>query len=70
MGIAIHKTNYKDSAVVNDKVTNYRNTLLDNLDKPIDITFSTPSLVKKHNTSFTANDSNIKKETRLHNKKT
>ena len=46
MGIAIHKTNYKDSAIVNDKVTNYRNILLDNLDKPIDITFSMPSLVK------------------------
>ena len=28
-----------------------------------------PSLVKKHSTSFTANDSNIKKDTRLDNNK-
>ena len=45
---------------------------LDNLDEPINITFSTPSplnsLVTKRKTSFTANDSYIKKydQTALH----
>ena len=43
----------------------YQNILLDNLDVPINITFSTASplnsLVTKPNTSFTADDSHIKK---------
>ena len=51
--------------MVNDSAINYQNILLDNLDESINITFSTPSplnsLVTKCNTTFTANDSHIKK---------
>ena len=44
--------------MANDGAINYQNILLDNLDKPINITFSTPSplnsLVAKRKTGFTA----------------
>ena len=49
--------------MANDSAINYQNILLDNLDEPTDITFSTPSplnsLVTKRNTSFTANGTHI-----------
>ena len=51
--------------MVNDSAIKYQNILLDNLDEPINITFSTPSplnaLVARRNTTFTANESYIKK---------
>ena len=51
--------------MANDSAINYQNILLDNLDEPIDIPFSTPSplnsLVTKRKTNFTANDPPIKK---------
>ena len=51
--------------MVNDSAINYQNILLDNLDKPINITFSTPSppnsLVTKRKIDFTANNPHIKK---------
>ena len=51
--------------MVNNSVINYQNILLDNLDEPTNITFSTPSslnsLVTKRKTSFTVNDPHIKK---------
>ena len=51
--------------MANDSVIHYQNILLDNLDEPINITFSTPSplnlLVTKCKTNFTANDPHIKK---------
>ena len=51
--------------MANDSAINYQDFLLDNLEEPINITFSTPSalnsLVTKRNKSFTANDSHIKK---------
>ena len=59
------ENNYKESAMANDSAINYQNILLDNLGKPINITFSTPSplnsLNTKRKTNFTANDSHIKK---------
>ena len=61
----ILKTNYSESAMVNNSVINYQNILLDTLDEPTNITFSTPSslnsLVTKHKTSFTVNGPHIKK---------
>ena len=43
--------------MANDSKINYQNILLDNLDEPINITFSTPSpltsLVTKRKTNFT-----------------
>ena len=51
--------------MVNDSAIKYQNILLDNLDEPINITFSTPSplkaLVARRNTTFTANKSYVKK---------
>ena len=51
--------------MVNDSATNYQNIPLDNLDEPINITFSTPSplnvLVTKRKMHFTTNDPHIKK---------
>ena len=51
--------------MVNNSVINYQNILLDNLDEPTNITFSTPSslnsLVTKRKTSFTVNGPHIKK---------
>ena len=51
--------------MANDSAINYKNILLDNLDEPININFSTQSplnsLVTKRKTSFTANDPHIKK---------
>ena len=44
MGTTIHKANYNNSAIVIDSTINYQNILLDNLDKQIRITSSTPSL--------------------------
>ena len=59
------QSSYKESAMANDIAINYQNILLDNLDEPIDIPFSTPSplnsLVTKRKTNFTANDPPIKK---------
>ena len=43
MGTTIHKANYNNSAIVIDLTINYQNILLDNLDKQIRITSSTPS---------------------------
>ena len=58
-----HKTNYNNSAMVNDRAINYQKIPLDYLDKPINIPFSllSPlnSLVTKHKASFTANDSHV-----------
>ena len=63
--MAIHKTNYNESAMANDSAISYQNILLDNLDEPINITFSIPptvnSLVTKCKANFTANDPHIKK---------
>ena len=65
LGMIIHKTSYNDSGMVNDSAIKYQNVLIDNLDESINITFSTPSplnsLVTKCNTSFTTNDSYVKK---------
>ena len=51
--------------MANDSEINYKNILLDNLDEPVNINFSTQSplnsLVTKRKTSFTANDPHIKK---------
>ena len=51
--------------MANDSAINYKNILLDNLDEPVNINFSTQSplnsLVTKRKTSFTANDPYIKK---------
>ena len=51
--------------MVNGSAINYQNILLNNLDEPVNITFSRPSplnlLVTKRKTSFTANDTHIKK---------
>ena len=51
--------------MANDSAINYQNILLDNLDEPINITFSTlsllNSLITKRKTNFTANDPHIKK---------
>ena len=50
---------------MNDSPINYQNILLENLDEPFNITFSTPSplnsLVTKRKTNFTANVPHIKK---------
>ena len=43
LGIAIHKSNCRESAMVNNTTINYQNILLDTLDEPINITFSTTS---------------------------
>ena len=55
--------------MVNDSPINYQNILLDNLDEPFNITFSTPSplnsLVTKRKTNFPANVPHIKKMIRL-----
>ena len=46
--------------MANNSAINYQNILLDNLNEPINITFSMPSplnsLVTKRKTNFTAND--------------
>ena len=59
------QNNYNESAVANGSAINYQNIILDNLDEPINVTFSTPSplnsLVTKLKTNFTANDPHIKK---------
>ena len=59
------QNNYNESTMANDSTNNYQNILLDNLDKPINITFSTPSplnsLITKHKTNFNANGPHIKK---------
>ena len=59
------QNNYNESATANDSAINYQNILLDNLDEPINITFSTlsllNSLITKRKTNFTANDPHIKK---------
>ena len=59
------QNSYNESAMANHSAINYQNILLDNLDEPINITFSTPSplnsLVTKRKTNFTANDPYIKK---------
>ena len=59
------QNNYKESATANDSAINCQNILLDNLDEPTDIPFSTPSplnsLVPKRKTNFTPNDPHIKK---------
>ena len=51
--------------MVSDSAVNYQNILLDNLQEPMNIFFSTPSplnsLVIKGNTSFIENDPHIKK---------
>ena len=51
--------------MANESANNYQNILLDNLDEPINITFSTPSplnsLVTKLKTNFTANNPHVKK---------
>ena len=51
--------------MVNNSTIKYQNILLDNLNKTINITSSTPSplnsLVTKRNTSFTVNQFHIKK---------
>ena len=51
--------------MANDSAINYQNILLDNLDEPINITFSNPaplnSLVTKRKTNFTANYPHIKR---------
>ena len=59
------QNNYNESAMANDSAINYQNILLENLEEPITITFSTlsplNSLATKGKTNFTANDSHIKK---------
>ena len=51
--------------MANDSAINYQNILLDSLEEPINITFSTlsplNSLVTQRKTNFTANDPHIKK---------
>ena len=63
------QNNYNESAAAKDTAINYQNIILDNLDEPINITFSTPtplnSLVTKLKTNFTANDPHIKNMSRL-----
>ena len=62
--IAILKTNYNESPMVNDIAIKYQNILLDSPDESINNTFSTPSpvnsLVTKRKTSFAAKDPHIK----------
>ena len=57
--------NYNRSPTANDSAINYENILLDNLDEPMNITFSMPSplnsLIAKCKTNFTANDPHSKK---------
>ena len=57
--------NYNRSPTANVSAINYENILLDNLDEPMNITFSTPSplnsLIAKCKTNFTANDPDSKK---------
>ena len=59
------QNNYNESTMTNDSAINYQNILLDNIDEPINITFSRSSplnsLVTKHKTHFTANAPHIKK---------
>ena len=59
------QNNYNESTITNDSAINYQNILLDNIDEPINITFSRSSplnsLVTKHKTHFTANAPHIKK---------
>ena len=59
------QNNYNKSATANDSAINYQNILLDNLDEPVNITFSTlsllNSLITKRKTNFTAKDPHIKK---------
>ena len=63
------QNNYNESALANDSAINYQNIILDNLDEPINVTFSMPSplnsLVAKLKTNFTANDPHIKKYEKL-----
>ena len=63
-GISNSQNKYNESAVANDSAINYQNIMLDNLDEPINVTFSTPSplnlLVTELKTNFTANDPHIK----------
>ena len=57
------QNNYNESATANDSAINYQIILLDNLDKPINITFRAPSppnlLVTKRTTNSTTNDPHI-----------